>query len=239
MEGIHTQSRRVMGSNSDQDQTVELPLECYGRGVKTREKLLVLAQLHLDGKWSYVDSVPRELLITNPDGSKSSIKQEEVTESKKTLRIYDSPVGRNAGHLTHIKAKVTQWVNRMRNGHLPSHIAWVAYKHQLWPGLHYSLGMMTNNMEPAAKLFNDIDHKTFKILGILQNFTKGLRKLHTTFGGFGIFDLPTEQLISPVNMFFQHYHVSTKISKKLDAPLGYLQLQIGTPQSPFTLYYTR
>ncbi len=129
------------------------------------------------------------------------------------LGIYDSSAAGNASHITYIKAKATHWVNRMRSGHLPSHIPWVAYKQQLWPGLRYSLGTMTNNMEPAAKLLDNLDHKTLNILGILQNVTKGLRKLHTTFGGFGMFDLPAEQLISHVNMFFQHYHVSTNIAR--------------------------
>ncbi len=46
------------------------------------------------------------------------------------------------------------------NGHLPGHIAWVAYKHQLWLGLGYGLGAMTNNMELAAKLLDDIDHES-------------------------------------------------------------------------------
>jgi hypothetical protein len=86
-------------------------------------------------KWSYADLVLTELLITNLDGSKSPIKQEEVTESKKMLGIYNSPARGNAGHLTYIKAKATQWINRMRNSHLPSHIVLVAYKHQLWLGL--------------------------------------------------------------------------------------------------------
>jgi hypothetical protein len=78
---------------------------------------------------------------------------------------------------------------------------------------------MANNIELVAKLLNDIDHKTLNIFGILQNITKGLGKLHTTFGRFSMFDLPTEQLISHVNMFFQHYHISTNISKKLDTSL--------------------
>ena len=77
----------------------------------------------VDGKWRYTDIVPRELLITNPDGTKSAIKQEEVTVSKKTLGIYGTPVEENKGHLDHIKSKVTTWINRMTNGHLPSHIA--------------------------------------------------------------------------------------------------------------------
>ncbi len=76
-----------------------------------------------------------DFYITNLDGTKSLIKQEEATMSKKTLGIHDSPAGGNTGHLDHIKMKATPWVNRMTNGHLPSHMARVAYKHQLWPGL--------------------------------------------------------------------------------------------------------
>jgi hypothetical protein len=71
------------------------------------------------------------MLITNPDGTTSPIKQEKVTDPKKTLGIHDSPSGGNAAHLSYIKAKVSMWVNRMMNGHLPSHMAWIAYKHQI------------------------------------------------------------------------------------------------------------
>jgi hypothetical protein len=54
-----------------------------------------------------------------------------------------------------------------------------------------------------------------------------------------MFDLSMEQLISRVNMFFQHYHISTNLNKKLDAFLVYLQLQIGTPCNPFSFDYTK
>ncbi len=104
----------------------------------------------VDGEWIYADIVVRELLITNLDGTKSPIKQEEVRVSKKTLGIYDAPAGGNKGHLDHMKSKATTWINRMTNGHLPSHVAWVAYSHQLWLGLQYGLGIMTNNIDPAA-----------------------------------------------------------------------------------------
>jgi hypothetical protein len=101
------------------------------------------------------------------------IKEEEVTESKKTLGIYDSPAGGNDGHLEYIKGNAMQWVNRMANGHLPSHIAWVAYRQQLWPGIRYGLGMMTNDMKTASTLLDNVDFKTLNIVGILQNVTKG------------------------------------------------------------------
>jgi hypothetical protein len=209
---------------------MELSPKCNRRSPKTGWYLLNYTCI--DGEWTYADMAPRELLITNPDGTKSAIKQEDVSVSKKTLGIYDMPAGGNEGHLDHIKSKATMWVNRMTNGHLPSHIAWVGYRHQLWPGLRYGLSTMTNDIKLAAKLLDDVDYKTLNILGILRNVTKGLRKIH--FGGFGLFDLAMEQLISRVNMFFQHYHLSTNLSKKLDASLGYLQLQVGSPHNPFT-----
>jgi hypothetical protein len=61
-------------------------------------------------------------------------------------------LGGNEGHLSFIVNKATQWVNRMKNDHLPSHVAWIAYKHQLWPSLRYELETMTNDMEIADKL---------------------------------------------------------------------------------------
>ena len=146
----------------------------------------------------YADIAPRELFITNPDDTKSAIKQEEVSVSKKTLGTYDAPAGGNEGHLDHFESKVTTWINRMTNGHLPSHIAWVAYIQQLWPGLRYGLGTMTNDIEPAAKLLDNVNYKILNVLGILRNVTKGLRKIHTAFGSFGLIDLSTEQLISRV-----------------------------------------
>ena len=89
----------------------------------------------IDREWTYADALLKELLITNPNGTKSPIEQEEVTESKKTLGIYNSPLGGNEGHLSYTVDKATQLVNRMKNSHLPIHVEWIAYKHQLWPGL--------------------------------------------------------------------------------------------------------
>jgi hypothetical protein len=55
-----------------------------------------------DGQWAYAEMVPREMLITNPDGTKSPINQVKVIESKKTLGIHNSPSGGNASYLSSI-----------------------------------------------------------------------------------------------------------------------------------------
>jgi hypothetical protein len=106
----------------------------------------------MEGEWTYTETAHHKMFVTNPDGTKSPIKQEKVTNSKKTPGIHDSPAGGNAAHMSYIKDKAHVWIHRMRNGHLPGHIAWTAYKHQLWPGLRYGLWTMTNNLEPADGL---------------------------------------------------------------------------------------
>ncbi len=52
-----------------------------------------------DREWSYAEMTLRKLFITNPDGTKSYINQEEVTVSKKTLGIHNAPARGNKGHL--------------------------------------------------------------------------------------------------------------------------------------------
>ena len=98
---------------------------------------------------------------------------------------------------------------------------------------------MTNYIEPAKELLHAKDYKTLNVLGVLWNVTKGLQRLHTIFGSFGLLSLPTEQLIRQVNMLMQHYHASTNLGRKLDASLRYLQLQLGTPHNPLTLDYAK
>jgi hypothetical protein len=65
----------------------------------------------------------QEMFVTNPDGTKSPIKQEKVTDSKKMLGIHDSPAGGNAAPLSYIKNKASVWVHRMQNRHLPCQMA--------------------------------------------------------------------------------------------------------------------
>jgi hypothetical protein len=139
----------------------------------------------VDGEWTYPDMVPREMVITNPDGTTSPIKQEKVTSSKKTLGIHGSLSRGNSTHLAFIKEKVNVWVSRMANYHLPNHMAWVTYRHQLWPEVQYGLGTMTNDLEVTDNLLHKEDYMMLNILGVVRIVTKGLRRLHTSFGGFG------------------------------------------------------
>ncbi len=78
---------------------------------------------------------------------------------------------------------------------------------------------MTNDLETTETISNKLDYKILLILGVGHRVKRELRILHTTFGRFGLFHLPTEQLIFRIDMLLQHYHTSTTLSNKLDASL--------------------
>ncbi len=83
----------------------------------------------------------------------------------------------------------------MTNGHLPNHMAWIAYENQLWPGVRYGLGTKTNDLEVADNLLHEENYRMLNDVGVAHSITKGLHCLHTTFGGFGLFNLSIKQLI--------------------------------------------
>ena len=190
-----------------------------------------------EGEWQPRELVDWELMIPVDDGSQRPIFSLSPHESKKVLGVEDCPAGGNADQLRTTKEKVKVWLNRMKNGHLPAKWAWVAYRYQHWPGIRYGIGTMTNDMEEAEELLDEFDYGLLNILGIARTVKKGWRKLHSTFGGFGIMNLATEQLIERLNLLLQHYNTATPISDKLNSSLRYLQLQLGTNKCPLDLDY--
>ena len=64
----------------------------------------------------------------------------------------------------------------MTNGHLPHRMAWIAYKLQLWPGLRYGLGTMTNDIKEAASVNTEIDYKMFNVLGVVLGVARAVTK---------------------------------------------------------------
>ena len=98
---------------------------------------------------------------------------------------------------------------------------------------------MTNELEKSQEVLTNLDYEILPILGIARTIKRGWRRLHTTFGGFGLLNFPTEQLICRLNLLLQHYHTSSMLIQKLDGSLHYLQLQLGTPTCPFYLGYDK
>ena len=88
----------------------------------------------METEWEPAKTAGCKLHIPSDTGVPAPILSLDPHESKKTLGVKDCQAGENTSHLEHIRDKVNVWIDKMRNGHLPSFMGWIAYKFQLWPG---------------------------------------------------------------------------------------------------------
>jgi hypothetical protein len=96
-----------------------------------------LADYHCkDSKWKYATQPDLDIKIPLPNGDTAKILQREVSVAEKALGILSSIDGNDKAHIEHnVTKQVEKWINRMRNGHLPTKLGWIAYRFKLWAGV--------------------------------------------------------------------------------------------------------
>ena len=186
------------------------------------------------GKWAYstFDDSSYNLYLHDPSGSPSLLDRKLPTEAIKTLGVYHSPIGDHTHHLSQLSQRALIWLNNIRNGHLPSSYVLMSYYQQLWPGLRYGLGTLSNSLSAAEDCLIKFDYSLLPYIGVNRNIKREWRSLHSAFGGVGLLSLPIEQLICRSATFLQHYNSSSIIGNKLTCSLHLLQLQLGTNGNP-------
>jgi hypothetical protein len=192
-----------------------------------------------DGLWSYVEEVEREILVPQPDGEFVTIKQLSPFESAKELGVKECVAGESQDQLQSMRDKFRKWVMKVHNSHLQPSFVWVSYRLQIWPGVRYSIGTLTNDMESIADLLQDLYYKLLPSMGIVRTFRKALRTVHQSLGGVGLWHLPAEQLAARLNLLLQHYQRDTILGAKFRAMTRWLQIEVGTNRLPFDLPYDR
>ncbi len=107
------------------------------------------------------------LTIPLPDRMDVEITRLPVLEVRKMLGEWSYLDGNDTIHLQEVVVKkVEKWVQRLKNTHLPTHLAWKAYHYQLWPGIWYWLAKLANNKEALDPLLHKLEFKMLPFLGI-------------------------------------------------------------------------
>ena len=96
-------------------------------------------------------------MIPNPNGSFRNITLEHLETDRKMLGVWDDPLGGNKEHYQVIHNRMEFWFTRVKNGRLPVHEAYLGYKLQLWAGLHYGIGTMTNKFKQVRDALANLD----------------------------------------------------------------------------------
>lgn len=117
----------------------------------------------------------------------------------------------------------------------------MSYYQQLWPGLRYGLGTLSNSFSAAEDCLCKFDYLLLPpYIGIDRNIKRECRTLHSAFGGLGLLSLvPIEQFICRTTILLQHYNTSSIIGNKLTCSIHLLQLQISTNSNPLCLSHRK
>ena len=167
------------------------------------------------------------------------MKKKSPIEAVRTLGVFHSPHGDHTYHLSKMHDRAYKWLNCIRNGHLPASLVLMSYYQQLWAGLRFGLGSLSNSLSAAEQCLTKFDYRVLPYIGVNRNIKKEWRHLHPTFGGIGLLSLPIEQFICRTTLLLQHYSTQSIIGKKLTCSLHLLQLQLGTNDNPFLISHKR
>jgi hypothetical protein len=132
---------------------------------------------------------------------------------------------------------VEKWINRMRNGHLPMKLGWIAYRFKLWAGVRYRLAVLATPLSIMAEVLKKQNFWLLLLLGVNRNVKREWRTIHRAFGGIRLFSYAIEQTIGMINMFVQHFEAGTMLAKKFTAMLEALQMEIGCIGNPLLENY--
>jgi hypothetical protein len=108
-----------------------------------------------------------QLEIPLSNGSSTPIQQIAPTVPQKMLGVWSFPTGDNNKHVQdNIIARYKKWVNRSKNGHLPSKLNWMSYRSTLWPGIQYGLATLSSLPNSTAGKICRLDYDALPLLGV-------------------------------------------------------------------------
>jgi hypothetical protein len=123
-----------------------------------------------EGEWEYDNTQLYELTIILPDRTHKAITQLCVMDSWKMLGVRSFPNRSDKKHLQEVVIKkTTKWVGKLKNSHLPVHLAWKTYCFQLWPGIRYGLSMLPTPLQDVDDILHKLEFEMLSALGVNQH----------------------------------------------------------------------
>jgi hypothetical protein len=170
-----------------------------------------LADYHCkDGKWKYAAQPDLDIKIPLPNCDTAKILQGEVLIAEKALGIWSSINGNNKAHVEHnVTKRVEKQINRMRNGHLPTKLGWIAYHFKLWAGVRYGLAVLATPLSILAGVLKKQKFWLLSFLGVNCNVKREWQIIHRALGDIGLYSFAIEQTMGMINMFVQHFEAGT------------------------------
>lgn len=154
------------------------------------------------------------LQVRNEDGQLQTLRRLEPWEAERTLGIRLAPDGNMESQMRYMESKAKEWAEKIRSGHLPRHLTWLAWKTTITKTLEYPLPVTTLNQKQCNRLTSILSKTALPRCGFMRSFPRALLHGPKKFGGLEIPNLYIEQGISHITRLIR-YSVTRKHSTGL------------------------
>ncbi len=160
-------------------------------------------------------------------GTQTELQRVEPTNAKRTLGIILAPNASSTKQINHIIELAREYTGKLKNSKLSSQAKRTALSTILVPKLQYPLMANYCNTGDLMKLEKIIARANCHALGLNEHFQRAVLYGPYHLGGMAIPSIPSKTLTYRLTYFLYHIRLSTKLSKKLEASLAFLQLETG------------
>jgi hypothetical protein len=169
-------------------------LNSTGGAINPDKSRWILASYEwFNGLWRYSLQPEIEMTIPLPDGTRAPISNGQVTTAEKSLGVWSAIDGTDSKHIEeNVTGKTANWINRMRNAHLPARLGWIAYRFKLWAGIRYGIATLAIPLAESRRILQTENFQCLSFWGINRNVKREWRTLHRAFGGIGLFSFSVE-----------------------------------------------
>jgi hypothetical protein len=123
-----TTPKAVLEKLHDLADAWSLSLNSTGEAINPEKSRWILAAYKwVKGLWRYCTQPQIEMTTPLADGTRAHISHRDVSTAEKLLGVWSTIDGNNSKHIEeNVTGKTQQWINKMRNAHLPACLGWVA-----------------------------------------------------------------------------------------------------------------
>jgi hypothetical protein len=123
-----------------------------------------------NGSWGYAKQPKLDIEIPLPNGTTAKISEGEVLVAEKAFGIWSSIDGKDNAHVKqNVTDQLEKWIDKMRNGHLPTKLRWIKYRFKLWAGVRYGLASLATSFLVAKGVLKQQNFKLLAFLGVNCN----------------------------------------------------------------------
>jgi hypothetical protein len=148
--------------------------------------------------YKQIQATGGELRVRDLNGTLQTLKHMEPWEAERTLGVRLAPDGNMQAQFEWMMQTARAWADKLRAGHLPRHLTWLAWNSTIQKTLEYPLPTTTLTKAQCDKLTSTLAQAALPRIGVLRTFPRALLHAPNKMAGLDVPNLYTEQGVAHI-----------------------------------------